>query len=540
MGRTLLITISLFLSFLSFSQDKTKQDGQIRQEIKQLKSLSDSLKRQERYAEALKYKKKELYLLGHFNNMFALADCGDKIGLLNFHLSRYHQALYCYERSSSYYKSSGKMFSYATTKVNEANIYTRLGKYPEAIAQMKIAEEVYKEDTLKFAGQLVGLYTNLGLAYFDLPKLDSAEFYYKQAAIANQTVKSKMYAAVLLNNQGDIFFERGNTTEALKHFNESLALASELNYLLLIATTKFNIGRVYTELEKYNKAIDYLNEALKIYKQIESLYFIAESNKELSKCYDQMQEADSALFYLKHYNFLEDSLKGIKTMDRIAQLETEVAVQEEQSKTKIIQQQKELAEAENKYQRVYNILLFVLIILGSISALLLFRNLRSRLEKNKLKNQHLQQQQKLLQNEVEFKRREIENFSTYILEKNTILDEVKSALATIKKEYPKAELIQDTLQQVSHNLRLDNDRKELDLKIDQVHQEFMARLLSQHPKLTKNEQRLCSLILMDLSNKDISTIMNVAPDSIKKARNRLRKKLDLPPNSDIKEFLQEV
>ncbi|MEX1001440.1 MAG: tetratricopeptide repeat protein [Crocinitomicaceae bacterium] len=536
-----LLFISISVALICYGQQTTVEiEGSMRDQIAHLHALSDSCKRKERYAIALEYKTTELQLLLYFNDMNAIADCVDRIGLLNFHLGRYHRALNCYEKASYYYKKSGNMLSYATTKVNEANVYTRLGKYPEAVDQMMVAEEVYLNDTQRYAGQLVGLYANLGLAYFDLPNLDSAVYYYEKAKAANEIAQSKLYDAVLLNNQGDVYFERGQNERALDYFNRSLNLASELDYLLLIATTQFNIGRIYTEEGAYVKAIQNLKAALNLYQNIESLYFIAEVSEELSKCYDKMGQADSSLIYLKQFNFLDDSLRGIKTLDRIAQLELEVALQEEQNKLKLIRQEKELAEAENKFQKTYNQLLFILIILGLVSAFLLFRTLRTRLEKNKLKNQHLEQQQKLLQREIEFKRKEIENFSAYILEKNNILDEVKASLNDIKKKHPDSEVIHESLQQVSHNLRLDKDRKELDLKIDQAHQEFISRLLQQHPKLTKTEQRLCSLILMDLSNKDISTIMNVAPDSVKKARNRLRKKLDLPPNTDLYDFLKNV
>jgi tetratricopeptide (TPR) repeat protein len=504
------------------------------------RSQSDSAKKSEDYTKAVDFKIKELQLLLNFNQMVPIAECGEKLGLLYYHLGKYHESLKCFERSSAFHKKTKNLFSYATNKVNSANVYTRLGKYREAINQMQLAEEVYAEDTLKFANQLVGLYTNLGLAYFDLPQLDTAAYYYNKASTTNKTTKNELYHAVILNNQGDIMLQKENIEEANLLYNESLKIAKKLNYILLIGTTKLNLGRLHTKKKNYPQALTNLREANLIYSNIESLYFIAETNRELSNCFFEMGQADSSIYHLKIFNKLEDSVIGNQTLDRIANLEMEVAMQGEKSKLELVQQEKELAETQSKHQKTYLYLMIALILMGFASAFLLIRTLRSSLQKNKLKAQHLLEKQDLLKKEVEFKKKEIENFSAYILEKNTILEEVQGRLNAIKKETPASNLVIEALVSINHNLHIDQDRKELDLKIDQAHQEFIGRLLQKHPKLTKTEQRLCSLLLMDLSTKDISNIMSVEAESVKKSRNRLRKKLELAPKTDLVEFLKSV
>ena len=534
--KLLLLTLSL-LHLQLISNAQQTENPTIASRIEILHELSDSCSAAENHSAALDYKRKELKLKLNFNEMKPIVECGEKLGLLYYHLGKYHQSLFCFERTSTFHQKTGNLLSYATNKVNEANVYTRLDKYPQAINRMRLAEDVYKQDTIKFANQLVGLYTNLGLAYFDLPNLDSSAYYYELANKANEIAKKPIYTAVILNNIGDIYLQKDSILKAEEHFKASHQLATELNYSLLIATTKLNLGRIETKRSNYQQAILDLNEALLIYQEINSLYFLSYTSSVLSECYEKMGNESKSLFYLKEFNHLEDSLKGAETLDRIANLETEVALQAEQQKYEIVQKEKELAETKSNYQSIYLYFLIGLIALGLAVAFLLIRGLRASLERNKLK---AKQRQELLEKELEFKKKEIENFSTYILEKNSLLNEVKESLIKMKKENPESDIIRDAVQTVSHNLHIDQDRKELDLKIDQAHQEFITRLLFKNPKLTKTEQRLCSLLLMDLSSKDISNIMNVEPESIKKSRNRLRKKLDLEPKADLTEFLKSI
>jgi len=51
--------------------------------------------------------------------------------------------------------------------------------------------------------------------------------------------------------------------------------------------------------------------------------------------------------------------------------------------------------------------------------------------------------------------------------------------------------------------------------------------------VTKNELRFMALLKMNMSSKEIATILNISPDGIKKARQRLRKKMSLTPDVSL-------
>jgi DNA-binding CsgD family transcriptional regulator len=67
---------------------------------------------------------------------------------------------------------------------------------------------------------------------------------------------------------------------------------------------------------------------------------------------------------------------------------------------------------------------------------------------------------------------------------------------------------------------------------------FITSLLTKHSDLSKSEIRLLTLIRIGYSQKEIATILNITPESVKKARSRARKKLDLEETQELNSYLQ--
>ncbi|MCE7993654.1 MAG: sigma-70 family RNA polymerase sigma factor [Roseivirga sp.] len=78
------------------------------------------------------------------------------------------------------------------------------------------------------------------------------------------------------------------------------------------------------------------------------------------------------------------------------------------------------------------------------------------------------------------------------------------------------------------------------LELDTANGLFQQKLKDQHPKLTPYDLRLCTYLKSNLSTKEIAVLLNITPDSAKKAKHRLRKKLALQPTSSWTEVVKSV
>ena len=74
-------------------------------------------------------------------------------------------------------------------------------------------------------------------------------------------------------------------------------------------------------------------------------------------------------------------------------------------------------------------------------------------------------------------------------------------------------------------------------KFEELSPNFLSNLTQQHPNLSKSEIRLLVLLRIGFTQKEIANILNIAPDSAKKAKHRVRKKLGLPRTTILTTYL---
>ncbi len=73
-----------------------------------------------------------------------------------------------------------------------------------------------------------------------------------------------------------------------------------------------------------------------------------------------------------------------------------------------------------------------------------------------------------------------------------------------------------------------------------LHAHTIDKITKKHPDLTPNEVKLVCFTLSGLTNKEIAGIFSVEPESVKKARYRLKKKLRLPEDESLRTYLDSL
>jgi DNA-binding CsgD family transcriptional regulator len=70
-----------------------------------------------------------------------------------------------------------------------------------------------------------------------------------------------------------------------------------------------------------------------------------------------------------------------------------------------------------------------------------------------------------------------------------------------------------------------------------VHSDFVVNLKEKHASVTGNEIKLCTYLRMNLSTKEIAQLMNISVRGVEISRYRLRKKLQLPSEVNLFDYL---
>ena len=90
---------------------------------------------------------------------------------------------------------------------------------------------------------------------------------------------------------------------------------------------------------------------------------------------------------------------------------------------------------------------------------------------------------------------------------------------------------------VNHSLQVDRDWEDFKLHFENVHNDFFKILKHYKPDLSNYELKLCALIRLNLNIKETATILGISAESVKTARYRLRKKLELSHEDNLIDFI---
>lgn len=169
------------------------------------------------------------------------------------------------------------------------------------------------------------------------------------------------------------------------------------------------------------------------------------------------------------------------------------------------------------------------LVAGILALSILLIKYKNRITKNRLEKKLLEAKQQELRQSLDAKNKVLigkamtEMNRTDII--NGILEDLKHIkLKAVKKETQSA--IDFILKRLQRDLNTDI-WKEFEVSFEQVHKSFYKNLNKVHPDLTPKDRRLCALLFLDLTSKEISQITGQSYKAVENARTRLRRKLDL-------------
>ncbi|WP_258102751.1 triple tyrosine motif-containing protein [Marinoscillum sp. MHG1-6] len=155
---------------------------------------------------------------------------------------------------------------------------------------------------------------------------------------------------------------------------------------------------------------------------------------------------------------------------------------------------------------------------------------------------YLQLKETQLQDQIEYRNKQITTHALNIIQKNETLQALKHQLEKLlkKAEGPAAADIRRTIRQIDESFKLDKDWEDFKLYFEQIYTGFYAKLKAKCPELTGQDLRHCALIRLNLSIQECASIMGISPESVKVSRTRIRKKINIEGNQGLPEFIYSI
>lgn len=167
------------------------------------------------------------------------------------------------------------------------------------------------------------------------------------------------------------------------------------------------------------------------------------------------------------------------------------------------------------------------------------------LEMEKTEKEVMKLRNEKLESEIEFKNTELASTAMHLVQKEEFLLKIKEELHHLNnnnngKEKADGAELKKILRILSEEEKLNEEWEQFSVHFDKVHGDFLIHLKEKYPSLKPHELKLCAYLRMNLSSKEIARLMSISVRGVEISRYRLRKKLEIPTETNLFQFLFDL
>lgn len=162
------------------------------------------------------------------------------------------------------------------------------------------------------------------------------------------------------------------------------------------------------------------------------------------------------------------------------------------------------------------------------------------LEMEKTEKEIVKLKNEKLEAEIAHKNTELASTAMHLVQKGELLSKVKDDLTKqMRNVNPEKgfDELKRMVKVLGEDERVDKDWENFAQHFDTVHSDFLVAVKGKHPNLSANELKLCAYLRMNLSSKEIAPLLNISVRGVEISRYRLRKKLEIPTEMNLFDYL---
>lgn len=436
---------------------------------------------------------------------------------------------------------------------------------------------------------------NIAILYSRDNKQDKAEDYflkaYELAGKVNNNASKGLYAI----NLCIVSNERQNYKMAKKYIDEALKLTIDSPYYLLARSTYVE---TLVHLKQFDEAEKIANDLLPKLNGVEhseyktqilyNLSNVAEEKNDLKKSFHYLRLAEASnmnydfkenifekfsQLYKKENNIdravsYKDSVMTVK--DSLNKIKNGQLFENSTIKFELQKSQKNLAESKEKLTTERSFFI-IGILLAIFVFLMIFWALRNSIVKNKqqkiieqsnaeiaklelekekknkeiLENQLKEKEvvalleEEKYKNDIEAKNRKLTTKALQLTTKIELIDDLVKTLSRQTEDFENQD-INNIIKQLKIFQRQSREEESFFIHFEEVNQGFISKIKMLHPDLNSNDIRFLSYVYMNLSMKEIASLLSITTEACRKRKERIIKKMEQDDNVDLYSYITGV
>ena len=415
-----------------------------------------------------------------------------------------------------------------------AELLYRVREYNESIRYGKKAIKAWQNSPNEFKPFTVSSINTVALGYHRQLVYDSALIFYNRALDLAKQIKDTVWIGIVSGNIGQIFYAQGkyDTAYALLKGDYNASKAKGLfdnagNSLQWAARTNLALGNKATALTE-------VREAFQLLKQWPDANYLRNTYYTATQIFREMGNYDSAFYYNNLWSRINDSLEKVVATSSLAI--SKAKLNDETSRYNI----QNLNKEKRSQLLLRNILIASIIVLSFIVVLAVNRQrLKEKLKTEKAEQEKLRMEQEklMMEQEAASAKDQLKMFTENIIEKTNLIEKLESQIKGKEVTSEQHTIISE----LSHQTILtEEDWTKFKSLFEKIYPGFFINLKEKFPDITLAEQRMAALTRLQLTPKQMASMLGISVDSVHKTRQRLRQRLRIDPENSLEEIMINI
>lgn len=501
--------------------------------------------------------------------------------------NRYAEALYYksdYKRSNQYYKKAGQIclqqndsVTYSNALIDRSYIYEFWGQRDSALLLLENVLSI--SEKIDYTEGVARASMGIGNLYYGLDNWEKALGFYKKALQAAQKINNVRGIGIIRLNIGMIYIETGDNDRAEQNIIQAIEMLKQSESFIQLALAYDDLAIIYSKKGDKKKVDNYLQLALQLQKKYADKQEVAIGYNVHADCYSRLKDYKKSNTYLdsciaiasqtnfklmlqKSYRLYAENLKALNQyklayqyiekssevqdsilsenfQKQLAEFDVKYKTLEKQSEIERLQSEEKLQKANFRNLLMGSLSIFFILVLVAYYYVLQRKRQK---EIDELKMAKLEMESKQLANQLELKNKELTTHALNMVQKNKMLSGISNSIVEIinSSNGDMSKNLKSLKRNVESSLQSEKEWNIFKTYFEQVNEGFIQQLNAINPQLSNNEVRLSTLLKLNMTNKEIASILNITHQSVKNAQYRLKGKLKIPANDDLRSFLLKL
>lgn len=441
--------------------------------------------RRNEFGSSLEAHNRALDIAAEINDLRCRASSLHNIGLVYQYTGSYDVSLEYFNKSYVLKVQIGDDRLLTTTLHEMGNTLSKLGRHEAAVPLFKEALAI--KERLGTAWSTASTMMSIGICFQHMNKLDESLEYHFSALALKEGHPNILSYAYSLQNIAEVYRMQEQFEKAIEFALRGLEIKRKQNNRLDIGTSLLLLTEAHSCLGNGTDALNYANELAAVADTMGMQHTTTMSCRALSLAYEALGDPAAALQWHKRFH---ESLMKERHDESIRRVELLMVVHE-------------------------------------------FDKTKHRAELERLRAEALER-------ELALKNKELTTLALTLAQKNEALTRLKYDIEKAYQEGNAASRISGIRREVAATLSGDTSWHVFEQQFQSVHNDFLQRISSRYPSLTAIELRVCSLLKLQLSTKEIAHLLCIEPKSVEVYRYRIRKKMNVDSSANLASFFSAL